>query len=335
VPGLGRAAALALLVVSLALAPAASAARLVGGARQQAIEHAFRARHAGRLIVSVRVSSARPAWSLVRWVRPGADARGGRRAPDGRGERVRAHSAYFRRAGQAERPGRPPHAARADLSRPLHVIVTYRGRGREAIRYRRRDPGVCDGLGGFVDTERVRVAPMRWVVRYRIDLDQLRAAVRGPDGPAIVPRVTLLRGRSSVRAVETLRRSSVDHTCAGPTTRFECRRVARLDPSDPLLSIRAHGGLEIGVPARVRGRGQCSGADYPLGPSRWDGGAATVAVPTLGIAGGRLPARPYRPVAVRWPVAAAGAAFRPGPCTATKGCRDAFAWRGSVTLRTN
>jgi hypothetical protein len=324
-PRLRWAAALVLLAAGLGVVPAASAARLVGGARQQAIEHAFLARHPGRLIVSVRASTARPRWSLVRSVTPGVRSHG----------RIRLHSTFLRRVGHVERPGRPPGAARADLSRPLHVVVTYRGSGHEAIRYERHDPGVCDGLGGFVETERVRVVPMRWVVRYRIDLDQLHSAVRGPDGPALVPRVTLLRRRSFVRAVETLRRSAVDHTCAGPTTRMACRRVARLDPADPLLSIRAHGSLEIGVPARMRGRGQCSAAGYPLGPSRWDDGATTVAVPTLGVVGGQLPSRPYAPVAVRWPGAAAAPAFGAGPCTATAGCRDAFAWRGSVSLRTN
>ncbi|MDQ2895898.1 MAG: hypothetical protein M3Y09_09665, partial [Actinomycetota bacterium] len=82
--------------------------------------------------------------------------------------------------------------------------------------------------------------------------------------------------------------------------------------------------------------GDCVADDYTLGPSLWDGGAATVAVSKLSLTGGRLPANPYAPVAVGWPLSSAGAqqGYLASPCQGiTAQCTDTMRWTGTVRLQ--
>lgn len=331
-PILHRCAALLCGLAALlgAFAGVAPAAKLVGGRRQAAIDHAFfvHGAHRGQAIVSTRVSTVMPAWSVVRSVLP---RRAGR--PSGRVV-PRLRSAYYHLVAGTERPGRPPARALTDLRHRFTVEVRYSGSGSEAIAYQQPYSGVCAGLGGFTDQQSVTVRPMSWTVRYEIAPDDLLSAVRGRQGTVLVPQVSLLRTGSSVTAIERLQRSVVDLSCAGKTTRWSCTETDRLARDGGLLSFPSGEGLRIGVPTTSTGKGQCAAVDYTLGPSLWDSGATTALVKSLGIDGGRLAPDPYAPIPVSWPGSASGLTdgFLASPCQGDPACTDSFAWRGTVTL---
>ena len=331
VQALGRCAVVVLALTALAAAPA-GAARLVGGSRQAAIETAFFAHgaHRGRVVVSVRVSTIEPAWSVVKSVLPQVS---GRTSTGARKPRLRA--AYYHLVGRAEQIGHPPGPALHDLRHRFTVDVQYSGSGSETIAYDQLYGGVCKGLGGFTDLQQDTVAPMRWVVRYEIDPDNLLSAVRGPQGPELVPRVAFVSHGSSVTATQTRSRSVVDLTCAGSTTRWRCTTSYRLAPGAGLLSFPAELGLEIGVPMASTSTGQCDGADYTLGPSLWDSGATTALVKKLGIVGSALAGDPYKPISLTWPTNSAQQVqgFVQSPCQGDgAACTDAFTWHGVVAL---
>lgn len=322
---------LLLATALLLLAPAgASAARLAGGRRQAGLERAFHATaaHRARLIVSIRTSTVSPAWAVVRSV---AAPRAGRAGA------LRLSSAYYRQAGSRERPGSPPARVRADLDRTFRVAVVYSGSGSETIDSNPAYSSVCAGVGGFVDRETVSVSPMSWTVRYVVNLDDVLGAGRSAQGSAVVPAVTFAAGGSRVSAVERLTRVVQDVGCNGRTSRFTCTKTFHPGGADPAgrLSRGPGGGLEVAVPVRVTTKGACSPADYTLGPSLWDGGAATADAPHLGLFGGALPANPYAPVKVSWPGGSAlgGQGFATSPCQDDATCGDAFHWRGTVRLQ--
>ena len=308
----------------------ASAATLVGGRQQTLIDRAFsgQAAHHGQVIVSTRVSTVNPAWSVVKSVAPSS---AGQTAG---GSVPQLRSTYYHRVGARERTGRPPRAVLADLDHRFTVDVQYSGSGSETVTYDELDRGVCAGLGGFTDQQQDTVAPMSWVVRYEIDPDQLLSAVRSRAGTVLVPRVTFLRAGSSVTATERLQRSVVDLSCAGATTRWSCTERDALAPSTALLSFPPGDGLEIGVPVRATGSGQCPAVDYTLPPSLWDSGATTALVGSLGVDGGQLPSDPYAPIPVTWPAGSAQQAlgFVASPCQGITFCVDSFDWTGAVAL---
>lgn len=319
----------------LLLAPAgASAARLVGGRRQTALERAFNATaaHRARLIVSIRSSTVSPAWAVVRSV---AAPKAGRTS--GGAGSLRLTSAYYHQVGSRQRPGSPPAKVRADLNRTFRVAVVYSGTGTEAIASNPAYAGVCAGAGGFIDQETVSVSPMSWTVRYVVNLDDVLGAARGAQGSAIVPAVTFAGGASRVSAVERLSRVVQDVSCNGKATRFTCTQTFHLGGPDPAgqLSADSGGGLEVGVPTRVTTSGACDPADYTLGPSLWDGGGATADAAHLKLFGGALPANPYAPVKVSWPAGSplGGQGFAASPCQGDSTCSDAFRWSGTVRLQ--
>jgi hypothetical protein len=334
----------ALRAAAIVLAPAAgmlaapagaTAAKLVGGRQQAAIVRAFAAQrtHRHQAIVSIRVSTVSPSWSLVRSVTPArAGATGSHRAP------IALSSSYYQQVGGSERPGQPPRAVKADLDRSFPVTVVYTGSGGESIAYDQSGASTCAGAGDFTDDQTVSVAPMSWSVRFTVYPDQLLAAIRGGGQTVLVPEISFDRAASGLDAVETDTRTFADAGCNQRPTRRTCTSTWRLGGPDPAgqLSIPAGSGLQVGIPMAAATRGSCDAGDYTLGPSLWDGGATTALVRQLGLVGGRLPANPYAPVAVSWPRASAQRAvgFATGPCEgAGPACHDTFHWHATVTLQ--
>lgn len=310
------------------------AARLVGGRTQRAIARAFSAQrsHRGQVIVSIRTSTVDPSWAVVRSVTP--QASGQTRS----GASPAQRSTYYQLAGGQARPAPPPRAVKTDLSRHFRVQVVYSGSGSESITYTQNYASVCAGYGGFVDTESDVVSPMSWSVRYIVDLDELRSAVRGPGGTTLVPAVSFGAADSYVTATETVSRSVQDFGCNGRAMTFNCTTTFSAGGPDPggQLSFLAAGGLEAGVPMAARGRGACDPDNFTLGPSTWAGGGATVIARPLKLLGGILPARPYAPVKVTWPTNSAQVVqgLAPSPCQgAAAACTDAFQWQGTVSLQ--
>jgi hypothetical protein len=316
---------------ALAVPAPGLAATLVGGHTQRAIAHAFSAQrsHRGQAIVSIRTSSVDSSWAVVRSVipQPAGQTRSGK-APA-------LHSTYYHLGHGAVRPAPPPHAVRNDLARDFRVQVVYAGSGGESIAYTQHYGSVCAGYGDFTDTETDTVRPMTWSVRWVVDLDDLLAAVRGSSGTTFVPRVTFDAAASRVTATETVSRSVQDFGCNGRATTFNCTTTFAAGGPDPggQLSFPAGAGLEAGVPMAARRRGACSPDDFTLGPSLWDGGGATASAGPLRLLSGTLPARPYAPVKVSWPAAAAQGSAT-SPCQGdTAVCTDAFRWQGTVSLQ--
>jgi hypothetical protein len=333
----------ALVAAAIAASPAASlgapagslAARLVGGSEERAIEHAFTAEpsHRHALIASIRASSVAPAWAVVRWVSPPT---AGHATPGA--ARPALRSSFYHRVGDAERPGSPPGAARSDLERTFEVEVVYTGSGRESITYHGAYRSDCAGLGGFMDTENVMVSPMSWTVRYMVDLDDVLSAVRSAEGAVLVPGVAFDASGSRLDAVQRVSRTVVDAGCNGRPTNFECTTTFHLGGPDPGADLSVlPDGLQIGPPMTTATSGACSSADYTLGASLWDGGAAAALVPRLRLVGGTLPADPYAPVGVSWPGDSADQieGFAASPCQGDQGsaCADDFHWSGTVALR--
>ena len=320
------------LVLGLAAAPAALAARLVGGRRQAAIERTFTrpAAHRHQVIVSVRQSTVSSSWAAVSSVTPqsGATTRASASTPE-------PSLTYYHEVHGSERPAAPPKAVRADLGRDFQVEVVYRGSGAETIAYTQTSGSVCPGAGSFTDQETDSVSPMTWTVRYIVNLDELLAAVRGSPGANLAPNVTFDAAGSSVDATENLNRTVQDAGCNGRATTFDCRMTFHPGGSDPggRLSFGA-AGMNVGVPMVPSFAGACSPADFPLGPSLWDAGAgAAAAVRQLGLVGGALPADPYAPIHVKWPGASAQRGFATSPCQGDISvCSDQFGWQGTVSL---
>jgi hypothetical protein len=324
-----------LLTLAIVLLPGvAHAARLVGGHEQSVIAKAFhRSRaHRGLAIVSTRVSTRAPAWAVVKSVRPQAS---GRTSSAGHAPHLR--STYYRLAGGRVKPGVPPAAARADLAHDFRVAVVYSGSGSETVVYHQLYRSVCAGAGGFTDDETDTVRPMSWSVRYVVDLDALQSAVRAPGGTVLVPTMSFDRSRSRLSAREIRSRTAIDEGCNGQPTTFQCDATYALgSPSDGLLSFPAAGGLEIGVPTKANPSGDCDPSDYTLGASLWDGGATTALPARLGLAGGGLPAHPYRPVPVSWPASSLSlvSGSPSSPCQGdAAACHDTFRWSGQVALQ--
>jgi hypothetical protein len=326
--------ALAAGAVLICAAPA-GAATLLGGSRQAAIQKAFSAshRHRGLVVVSIRRSTVSPAWAVVRSVRPEG---GGRLTGSSRS--VKLSSTYFKLVHGAERGAAPPKTVRTDLGQDFKVAVLYTGSGTETIGYTASTPSVCAGGGQNVDQQQVTVNPMSWSVRYIVDLDHLKAAVRSSQGTMLVPTVTFDAAASSVDATEKNSRSTVDAGCAGKPATASCRTVFRAGGpgADGMLSLIPGAGLEIGVPTRSSGIGACGPENYTLGPSLWDSGATTAQVSRLGLVGGSLPAHPYRRLPVSWPAGSALAAadLIASPCQGLgAGCSDTMRWTGAVQLQ--
>jgi hypothetical protein len=310
------------------------AARLVGGATQRAIARAFSGQrsHRGQVIVSIRTSSVSRSWAVVRSVAP--QRTGQRRS----GATPAPHSTYYHLAGRRVRPAPPPRAVRADLGRRFAVEVVYRGAGTESIAYHQIYRSVCPGSGGFTDAGSDTVTPMSWTVRYVVGLDDLLSAVRGPAGTTLVPDVVFDASGSHIDASETVTRTLQDQGCNQKPTTFTCTTSFAAGGVDPggALSFPAPSGLEVGLPLTPRQRGACNPDTFTLGPSLWDAGGATVLVRGLGLVGGTLPANPYAPIRVSWPVEAATApqGFAVSPCQGdTAVCTDAFKWHGTVALQ--
>jgi hypothetical protein len=325
----------AFLLLQLLAAPAALAARLVGGREQAAIERAFSAQaaHRQQLIVSVRASTVSPSWAAVRSVTPERDGRTTASATT-----PKLQIAYYHRSKGSERPAAPPQAVQADLQRNFRIEVVYTGSGAESIVYHPRYRSACAGEGKFTDQQTVTVDPMSWTVRYVVDLDDLVAAVRSSQGPILVPSVTFDVGGSSLDAVETLRRTLFDAGCDGRPQTFNCRISFDLGGSDPgnELSFPPDAGIDIGVPMAAGSAGSCDPNDYTLGPSLWDSGASAALVRQLGLLGGTLPADPYAPIRVAWPGGSAqqSEGFATSPCQGdASACGDDFDWHGTVALR--
>jgi hypothetical protein len=324
----------AFLLLPLLAAPAARAARLVGGREQAVIERAFRARaaHRHQLIVSVRASTVSPSWSAVRSLTP---ERGGRTTP--RAVTPKLQIAYYHAVRGSERPAAPPKAVRADLQRDFRIEVVYSGSGAESIVYKQSYRSVCAGQGNFTDQQIVTVDPMSWTVRYVVDLDDLAAAVRSSQGTMLVPDVTFDAAGSSLDAVQTLSRTLLDAGCNGNQTTFMCRmsfHLGGLDPGD-LLSFPPAAGIDVAVPMVAGSAGACDPNYYTLGPSLWQSGAGAALVRQLGLVGGTLPARPYAPISVSWPGGSAQGSdgFATSPCQGDgSACSDDFHWQGTVAL---
>lgn len=319
------------LVLLLAAAPAAVAARLVGGRHQAAIERAFTAQaaHRHQVIVSVRESTVSSSWAVVSSVTPES---GGRTTPSASTPKLLL--TYYQQRGNSERPAAPPKAVRADLSRDFQIEVVYSGSGTEAITYAQTSRSVCAGFGFFTDQETDSVSPMSWTVRYIVNLDELLAAVRSSQGAMLAPNVTFDAAGSSVDAVETLSRTLQDAGCNGKATTYNCKMTFHAGGSDPggQLSFLS-AGMEVGVPMAPSPSGACSAANFTLGPSLWDGGAGATVVRQLGLVGGSLPTNPYAPIHVSWPGASAQPDFATSPCQGDGNvCSDHFGWQGTVAL---
>ena len=323
-----------LCALACAAPPTGLAARLVGGRTQRAVARAFSAQrsHRGQAIVSIRTSSVNGSWAVVRSVTP--QTAGQTRS----GTAPVLRSTYYRLVGGGVRAAPPPRGVRADLSRDFQVAVVYAGSGRETIKYTQSYGSVCAGEGPFTDAETDTVSPMTWRVRYVVDLDHLLAAVRGSAGVALVPDVTFDAAGSQVTATETISRSVQDFGCNGQATKWNCTTTFAPGGPDPggELSFPGGSGLEAGVPMTARRRGACDPANFTLGPSLWDNGAATAIADQLGLLGGTLPVRPYAPVKVTWPGSSAQQAegFATSPCAGDMTvCTDAFQWRGTLSLQ--
>jgi len=171
-----------------------------------------------------------------------------------------------------------------------------------------------------------------------VDLDDLLSAVRGPGATTLVPAVSFDAAGSHVTATETASRSVQDFGCNGRATTFNCTTTFGAGGPDPggQLSFPAGSGLQAGVPMTARQHGACDPDNFTLGPSLWDGGAATAVARPLKLLGGTLPARPYAPVKVSWPAGSAAQTqgFAASPCQGdTAACTDAFQWQGTVSLQ--
>lgn len=335
-PAATRGVAIVVGVCALALAaPSAGlAARLVGGRTERAIARAFSAPrlHRGQAIVSIRTSSVNGSWAVVRSVTPQTASQ------TRSGATPALRSTYYHLVGGGVRAAPPPRAVRADLSGNFQVAVVYAGSGREAIKYTQNYGSVCAGEGPFTDAETDTVSPMTWSVRYVVDLDDLLAAVRGPEGTALVPNVTFDAAGSHVTATETVSRSVQDFGCNGAATTWTCTTAFAAGGPNPggQLSFPAGSGLEAGVPMTARQRGKCDPDNFTLGPSLWASGAATAIAGPLKLLGGTLPVRPYAPVKVAWPTGSADLVegFATGPCQGdAAACRDRFQWHGTVSLQ--
>jgi hypothetical protein len=197
---------------------------------------------------------------------------------------------------------------------------------------------VCAGHGDFTDNETDMVTPMSWSVRWVVDLDDLLSAVRSSAGVTLVPNVAFDAAGSRVTATESISRSVQDYGCNGKPTTFDCMTTFAPGGPDPggQLSFPAGAGLEAGMPMAASQRGTCDPDNFTLGPSLWDGGAATAIAGPLRLLGGTLPRRPYAPVKVSWPADSAQLAHGSpvSPCQGdTAVCTDAFRWRGTVSLQ--
>jgi hypothetical protein len=333
-PDRARLVAIGLMVVGLTALPgSALGAKLIGGREQAAAAKTFSRLRAdtGEVVVSIRASTVSPAWVVVKSVRA---QRGGS------GANPRLRTTYLNRAGSGFRAGRPPRPARADLSRPFEVAIVYAGSGSEIVHYKQTYRTSCTGGGGggFVDQQSASVTPMSWSVRYVVDPDQLQAAVATPEGPAIVPSVFFDAAGSELTASERLSRTYVDNGCFSTPRNFKCASSFHLSNSgaDSDLSFDPGVGTEVGLPMRSSSKGQCSPADYTIGPSLWDSGASTVLVSKLDLIGGHLPGNPYAPVHVSWPGSSAleQQNFLTSPCQGIPtSCSDALHWHGTVRLQ--
>ncbi|GAC1577380.1 MAG: hypothetical protein NVS3B18_11110 [Candidatus Dormibacteria bacterium] len=319
------------MVAAATIPTGATAAQLVGGREQTAVLKAF-ARSPGarnEVATSVRASTAARSWVVVRWVSPATGFKLRPPAPT-------LHSSFFQ-VGHRVTAGSPPAAARRDLQAPFSVAVLYTGHGSEAVRYQQSTPSICVGNGIYVDTEQEMVTPMSWTVRYVVNLDRLQAAVASGRTAAVLPTIAFDRSRSQLSAAEQSSRTSVDQGCFGPTRTIRCARSYFLQVPGAASQVGlGPAGLQIGSPMATRQRGDCTADGYPLGPSLWDGGAATVSVGALSLTGGRLPAHPYAPVTVAWPFSAAGAqqGYLASPCQGIPAeCTDTMHWTGSVRLQ--
>ncbi len=310
----------------------AAAAHLVGGREQTAVLHAFARAHGSRpeVATSVRASTAARSWVVVRWVSPATGSEVRPPAPT-------LHNRFFHVSGPRVTAGVPPTAARRDLLAPFSVAVLYTGGGSEAVRYQQSTRSICNGNGTYVDTEQETVTPMSWTVRYVVNLDRLQAAVSAGRSTAVLPTVTFDRRGSQLSAAEQSSRSSVDQGCFGPTRTIRCTSSFSLRVTGAAAQFGlGPAGLQIGIPMATAQHGDCVADDYTLGPSLWDGGAATVAVSALSLTGGRLPVNPYAPVSVGWPFSAAGAqqGYLTSPCQGiTVECTDTLRWKGTVRLQ--
>ncbi|MGO9883814.1 MAG: hypothetical protein ACLPV4_12465 [Solirubrobacteraceae bacterium] len=335
--GRGGLALVAAVAAALTVLPgAALGARLVGGHEQQVVANAFDALHSKRAIVSIRASTVSPSWVVVRSVAPEASGR----TSSGEGT-AKLRSSFFHFAGGHARPGTPPHRALVDLAAPVEVAVIYKGSGTETVNYAQLYRSGCAGAGGFIDQQQDTVSPMSWTVRYVVELDNLIEAVQSSQGTTILPTVTFEASGSALDAVEKLTRSYVDQGCFNSPRNFSCSTVYHLasNGADSDLGFDPELGTEIGIPMVGRNTGQCSPEDYTVGPSLWDSGASTVVVPRLGLLGllgTQLPANPYAPIRVSWPVdsALAQEGFLVSPCEGiTASCTDQLKWHGSVQLQ--
>jgi hypothetical protein len=329
-----RAAVWAALAAVLALPSPAVAARLIGGGEQASVARAFSslAAHRNDLIVSIRASSVSPSWFVIKSARPESTGRVGAGALP-----LRLQTTYVHRVGGGIRPGIPPAAAKADLSRDFRVAVVYSGSGSEQMTYSQIYRSVCAGAGGFIDSESEAVSPMSWNVRFVVDLDSVKATLRSAAGATIVPAVTFDGGASRLDATEHLTRTYVDQGCFSRPTTFECTSRFHLSQpgADALLSFDPGLGTEIGIPMRAGKSGRCAPEDFTLGPSLWDSGASTALAPRLGLLGGTLPGDPYAPQHVSWPGNSAleQEGFLAGPCQGIPfTCTDTFRWQGTVRL---
>jgi hypothetical protein len=321
--------AAALAAMMGALPGSATAAKLIGGREQAAVARAFAPIAAGRhqLIVSIRASTVAPSWVVVKSVTPGSTSH--------------LTSTYFQVVGMRVRRGAPPQPALADLSAPFSVALVYRGSGSESIAYQQTYRTVCAGAGGYVVTQADTVSPMSWTVRYLVDLDRVISAVDTPQGGAILPAVAYQAASSQLAASEKLTRTAVDQGCFGAPATSRCTTSFHLTTAGAgsELAFDPGAGTEIGIPMAGRTSGQCAPEDYTLGPSLWDGGAATALVPsigTLGMLGARLPGNPYAPIRVSWPSSSAelSEGFLATPCQGiTAVCTDRLSWHGIVQIQ--
>lgn len=324
-------AALGIAAAALAPASAARAARLVGGRQQAAIVQAFdsSAAHRRSAIVSILASSGSPSWTVVTSVVPEPSGRTGSQSRP-----IVLHRSFYRRVGDRELSRQPPPAVRSELDQDFRVAIVYRGSGAETIHYQQSDHSVCAGSGLFTDTEQETVSPMSWDVRYVVDLDTLLSATGSSQGTVLVPDVTFDGSASTLNVVEKLVRTVVDVGCDNTPTTFACRTTYALS-GPPLLSLHPDLGLEVGIPLSPVPPGACNPDDYTLGPSLFDSGATTALLAQLNLAGGPLPADPYAPIAVSWPLSSAALTegFITSPCQGDGlVCQDALRWAGTVTL---
>ncbi len=136
---------------------------------------------------------------------------------------------------------------------------------------------------------------MSWTVRYVVDLDRLQAAVSAGRSTAVLPTVRFDRGALSAVG----RGAELAHHRGPGLLRSDADDSLHQQLLPPVSGAAAQvglgpAGLQIGIPMATRHRGDCAADDYTLGPSLWDGGAATVAVSALSLTGGRLPAQSLR-----------------------------------------